>query len=385
MNKNNIIELFKNFNAHTDDYLGAMYMSIFNEFPQCYRIYYKGDGELTYTKSIESFQLARKEITNKIDSRQFLKNIIDIKDKHGLKVFCYSAHEYIILGDKTFNVHYGGHDWRDDDHPYRDFMMIITLSEEASMCSYYEEVFCEEKSIDKVFALIKDCFAVSHKQNDVEFGIGAVDAANNLYTSWYQYSKKEINIEDNYNDDFPYEKLCDLIENEDSSELILFYGEPGTGKTSVIKHLISKYDEMDFVFIDGGILAGVSQEKLMSYFLDNQNTIFILEDCEKALVDREHNFNPVMPVLLNITDGIIGDVLGIKLICTFNTALSKIDQALLRKGRLSLKYEFKKLAKEKCRKITGDMSIDKDMTLADLYNKDEENDFSKKNQKKIGF
>ena len=185
MNKNNIIELFKNFNAHTDDYLGAMYMSIFNEFPQCYRIYYKGDGELTYTKSIESFQLARKEITNKIDSRQFLKNIIDIKDKHGLKVFCYSAHEYIILGDKTFDVHYGGHDWRDDDHPYCDFMMTITLSEEASMCSYYEEVFCEEKSIDKVFALIKDCFAISHKQNDVEFGIGAVDAANNLYTSWY--------------------------------------------------------------------------------------------------------------------------------------------------------------------------------------------------------
>ena len=92
-----------------------------------------------------------------------------------------------------------------------------------------------------------------------------------------------------------------------------------------------------------------------------------------------------MSILLNLTDGIIGDVLNIKLICTFNTSLSNIDKALLRKGRLSLKYEFKKLAKEKCRKIAHDDSINEDMSLADLYNRDEENDYSKTNSHKIGF
>ena len=178
--------------------------------------------------------------------------------------------------------------------------------------------------------------------------------------------------------------MCELIESEDKPELMLFYGDPGTGKTSLIKHFISKFIEKQFVFMDGTLLANVQQERLMSYFLEHQNTIFILEDCEKALVDREHNFNPVMPVLLNITDGIIGDVLGIKLICTFNTALSKIDQALLRKGRLSLKYEFKKLAKEKVSKILG-YDVDKDMSLAEIYNIDDENDFSKTNSRKIGF
>jgi ATP-dependent 26S proteasome regulatory subunit len=92
-----------------------------------------------------------------------------------------------------------------------------------------------------------------------------------------------------------------------------------------------------------------------------------------------------MSILLNLTDGIIGDVLNIKLICTFNTSLSNIDKALLRKGRLSLKYEFKKLAKEKCRKLLNDYTINEDMTLADLYNKDDENDYSKTNSHKIGF
>ena len=91
-----------------------------------------------------------------------------------------------------------------------------------------------------------------------------------------------------------------------------------------------------------------------------------------------------MPVLLNITDGVIADVLGIKLICTFNTSLNKIDKALLRKGRLSLKYEFKKLAKEKVSKILG-YDVDKDMSLAEIYNIDDENDFSKTNSRKIGF
>ena len=90
----------------------------------------------------------------------------------------------------------------------------------------------------------------------------------------------------------------------------------------------------------------------------------------------------VMSTLLNVTDGVISDILGIKLICTFNTSLQKIDKALLRKGRLSLKYEFKKLPLEKCKQINP--NADKDMVLADLYN-DEENDYSKNAARKIGF
>ena len=57
----------------------------------------------------------------------------------------------------------------------------------------------------------------------------------------------------------------------------------------------------------------------------------------------------------------------------------------LRKGRLSLKYEFKKLNKNKVKKILNDDTINKDMTLADIYNIEEENDFSKKKTNKIGF
>ena len=175
-----------------------------------------------------------------------------------------------------------------------------------------------------------------------------------------------------------------LIEKKNETGLVLMYGEPGTGKSSVIKNLISKYPETEFVFVDGSLLANVPNNLLVSYFIENENTVFILEDCEKVLMSREEGYNPVINTLLNVTDGIIGDILGIKLICTFNTSLSKIDKALLRKGRLSVKYEFKKLKANKVSKLLG-REIKEDMTLADIYNIDNENDFSKTEKKKVGF
>ena len=61
--------------------------------------------------------------------------------------------------------------------------------------------------------------------------------------------------------------------------------------------------------------------------------------------------------------------------------LDLLDEALLRPGRLKVKYEFKALNKDKTKAICGD---DKAETLAEIYNRDKI-DFNKKEQRKIGF
>lgn len=370
----NLISLFSTFNTHhKDDYLGALYVEIFHKTAHTYKIFYDAEGKLTYVHGSENFHNTRKQIKKKIDSRALLKNFIEKRsDKY--YIFCYSTHEWIIANKKV-------------DRNSRDFLIQITLNDDADVANYYEDIFCDPEDINYIFDDIKSLFVESIKEEKVEFGIAAISADNYLYTSWYEYKEVHIDIDKNYNDDFipPYNKICNIIKNDESASLMLLYGDPGTGKTSLIKHLICKYPEKDFVFIDGSLLLHASQERLMTYFLENQNTIFILEDCEKALMSRDKGYNPVMTTILNVTDGVIADVLGIKLICTFNTSLSNIDKALLRKGRLSLKYEFKKLCKEKVRKILGDDTINEDMSLADIYNYKEENDYSKKASGKIGF
>ena len=375
MNKENIIKTFESFTPALDDYLGAMYINIFKELPYCYKIYFDNDKELQYINSMCDFYDIRINLQNRINERQLLLDLYQNKDKHNIELFCYSNAEYLICGQLSDT----------------NFLINITASEGNDFYGQYISAYTN--NIEEVYKFLKEYIQPFDSKNKTEFGIAAVDVTGSLYTSWYDYKYQDINIEDNYNDDFeiPYEKICDLIKEENKSSLILLYGDPGTGKTSVIKNLIGKYPEKDFIFIDGSLLANIGQDKLMSYFLENNETIFILEDCEKCLVNRDHNYNPVMPVLLNLTDGIIGDVLGIKLICTFNTSLKNIDPALLRKGRLSLKYEFKNLSKEKTEKLLNKINKhineipSNGMPLSDIYYIEEENDYSKKNSKRIGF
>jgi energy-coupling factor transporter ATP-binding protein EcfA2 len=363
----NIFDSFKTFNTATIDYLGILFINIFKQFPKSYFLYFNKDNKIAYKICDEKIDL-KDDISIRFNSNNILKNALKASKKNdNLMVFSISSNEWIILNNEEDNY----------------FLLTCIISEADNLASYYDYIFTVD--IKKTFKIIKNWYEPVNNKEDAEFGITAINVSGGLYTSWFTYPYKDIDINLNYNDNLPYDKICNLIEKEKTSELLLFYGEPGTGKSTLIKHLICKYPEMEFVFMDGTLLAQASQEKLMSYFLENENTVFILEDCEKSLMDRENNYNPVMPILLNITDGIVGDVLGIKIICTFNTALSKIDKALLRKGRLSLKYEFKKLNKDKVKKILNNDNINEDMTLADIYNIEEENDFSKKQTTKIGF
>lgn len=368
IDKEKIIKLFTYFNSHTDDYLGAMFINLFNEFPMCYRVYYDDTDKLLYNSSVGAFESIKFSVKSKIDSRKFVENAIkNCKNRNDQMIFCYSAHEYLFIGEV--------------DSKY--WLMNITLSESNDASDIYEEVYTND--IKKCWPEIEKNIERYTSEEVIDFGICAIDTTNCLYTSYYDYKPVDVDLDTNYNDDFKpaYERICKLIE-DDKSSLMLFYGSPGTGKSTVLKSLITKYPNKEFVIMDGSLLANVSQEKLMSYFLENEETVFILEDCEKSLMSREHYSNPVMPVLLNLTDGIISDVLKIKLICTFNTSLNKIDEALLRPGRLKLKYEFKKLSKEKASKLLG-YEATKEMLLAEIYNINQENDFSKKQQNKIGF
>ena len=87
--------------------------------------------------------------------------------------------------------------------------------------------------------------------------------------------------------------------------------------------------------------------------------------------------------------GIMSDIFNGKFICTFNTDISKVDPALLRKGRCFGKYEFKKLDAKKAEALLKERGFDikkcDDMTLADIYNYEVTDIEESPSQKRIGF
>ena len=107
--------------------------------------------------------------------------------------------------------------------------------------------------------------------------------------------------------------------------------------------------------------------------IENPNSVIIIEDAEDLLISRDTNKNSGISMLLNLTDGLLGATLGIQFICTFNTPVTNIDKALLRKGRLIALYEFGPLSPEKSQVLLNnlgaqDFMVTQPMTLADIYN-----------------
>ena len=93
--------------------------------------------------------------------------------------------------------------------------------------------------------------------------------------------------------------------------------------------------------------------------------------------------------MLNISDGLLADCLNVQVICSFNTDISKIDGALLRKGRLIAKYEFRELEIEKAQELSNKLGYSKTIlvptTLTSIYNQDERDFQETRKKNSIGF
>lgn len=193
-----------------------------------------------------------------------------------------------------------------------------------------------------------------------------------LTTTSQQLNLKEGVVDNYMSETVAFYETCKKSLEENAKGMILMYGPPGTGKTTLIRQLAFDSDR-SFLFIPASMIDSLASPKLIPLLLQNQNCVLVIEDAETALRERDKAFSQASAsTLLQLSDGILSDVLGVTVIATFNTSLDNIDPAFLRAGRCLAKHEFPLLSGEKLQSIAAkkqlQIATDKAMSIAQIMN-----------------
>ncbi len=309
----------------------------------------------------------------------------------------------MIDGEKAFNAFKEKfetlitniHQYRWYKHERKKFEFDRTIIVLNNNCLVeFDEDYCEilhdgknEAFIDEVVLLLKK-FKERKKKDPLEINL-IVKENYGLGLKAMEIKKTKLDLDLFYEDDFKAvdETIQARLGKKKDKGIVLLHGLPGTGKTTYLRYLVGRIKKR-VLFLSPNVAGNLMSPDFIDLLIDNPDTVLIIEDAENIIMDRRNSYDSSVSNLLNISDGLLADFLNVQLICTFNSPLTMIDSALMRKGRLIARYEFGKLSINKAQKLSDhfkfNATITKPMTVAEITNQDEQN-YEVKQVQVIGF
>jgi DNA replication protein DnaC len=174
---------------------------------------------------------------------------------------------------------------------YDQGFAILIYSRNGSKPSSYilftEEAKTEALNIAKSIAKV----TINKKQKDSAFiNLISLNNRGELDLLKYKINKVQLDLALNYGEEFikKYEKIINRLSTDNDKGVVLFHGEPGTGKTTLIRKLL--YDLKDkkrIIYLPSDISSRLSEPGFMSFIMKYPNSILLIAISASSIKRKE--------------------------------------------------------------------------------------------------
>lgn len=301
-----------------------------------------------------------------------------------------SDYGYDSYDRAEYNFHSNIAAYPDSKYPVAFINIKITrvAKIETATLHYYYNI---ADDVDKFLELIKP-FCILPKERKSSFGVLVKENMELIFKDFNSSLTEPIDIELHYGKEFAevhYKQILEKIKTEKSG-LYILNGPPGNAKSFFLKHLALQFPDKKFLYIPEFMVGSLSTPEMFTLLLNYKNSIMVIEDAENVVKKRDESNQSLVSIILNLSDGILSDILQIPIFFTYNTDNENIDEAIKRPGRLKYIHEFKPLSIEESNKLLAhrgitDFKADKPMSVAEIYSIEKSNNNKPVVEKKLGF